>query len=72
MKKFIITPLAILGLIACNNPANTDNKSASKPDSTSVSKPATKEIYTCPMDTDVHSDKPGKCPKCGMELEKKQ
>lgn len=25
--------------------------------------------YQCPMDSDVIKDKPGKCPKCGMELE---
>ncbi|KKT78442.1 MAG: Copper-transporting P-type ATPase [Microgenomates group bacterium GW2011_GWB1_44_8] len=25
-------------------------------------------FYTCPMDPDVVSDKPGKCPKCGMDL----
>jgi len=30
-----------------------------------------KEIYTCPMHPDVKSDKPGKCPKCGMKLVKK-
>lgn len=24
--------------------------------------------YVCPMDKDVTSDKPGKCPKCGMKL----
>ena len=30
---------------------------------------ATKEIYTCPMPEDsVFRDKPGKCPKCGMDL----
>jgi len=27
-----------------------------------------KTIYTCPMDPDIISDKPGSCPKCGMEL----
>ncbi len=27
--------------------------------------------YTCPMHPEVKSDKPGKCPKCGMELIKK-
>ena len=26
------------------------------------------KTYTCPMHPEVKSDKPGKCPKCGMEL----
>jgi YHS domain-containing protein len=30
-----------------------------------------KAVYTCPMHPEVESDKPGKCPKCGMNLEKK-
>ena len=30
-----------------------------------------KEVYTCPMHPEVKSDKPGKCTKCGMKLEKK-
>jgi len=25
-------------------------------------------IYTCSMHPEVRSDKPGKCPKCGMTL----
>jgi hypothetical protein len=28
-------------------------------------------LYACPMHPDVTSDKPGKCSKCGMKLEKK-
>lgn len=28
--------------------------------------------YTCPMHPEVISDKPGKCPKCGMELVEKE
>ena len=29
-------------------------------------------IYTCPMHPEVTSDKPGRCPKCGMELVPKE
>ena len=25
-------------------------------------------VYTCPMHPEVISDKPGRCPKCGMKL----
>nr|WP_068890571.1 multicopper oxidase domain-containing protein [Pedobacter panaciterrae] len=28
----------------------------------------TQTTYTCPMHPEIHSSKPGKCPKCGMEL----
>ncbi len=28
--------------------------------------------YSCPMHPEVMSDKPGKCPKCGMDLVKKK
>lgn len=28
-------------------------------------------LYSCPMHPEVVSDKPGKCPKCGMELRPK-
>ncbi len=30
---------------------------------------AEETTYTCPMHPEVKSDKPGKCPKCGMNLE---
>jgi RND family efflux transporter MFP subunit len=30
-----------------------------------------KDVYTCPMHPEVQADKPGECPKCGMDLVKK-
>lgn len=29
-----------------------------------------KAIYTCPMHPEIRSEKPGRCPKCGMKLER--
>jgi rubrerythrin len=40
---------------------------AEKLKATQKPKPA-KVVYTCPMHPEVTSDKPGKCPKCGMNL----
>lgn len=33
---------------------------------------ATGDYYTCPMHPEIHEDKPGDCPKCGMALELKE
>jgi len=38
---------------------------------TEIKKAATEVYYTCSMHPEIHSLKPGKCPKCGMELVKK-
>ncbi|MGE5609181.1 MAG: heavy metal-binding domain-containing protein [Bacillota bacterium] len=33
---------------------------------------ASSTVYTCPMHPEVIANKPGKCPKCGMDLVAKQ
>jgi CopA family copper-resistance protein len=38
----------------------------------SSSTPQSKVIYTCPMHPEIHADKPGNCPKCGMKLIKEK
>jgi len=35
-----------------------------------VETPSSSETYTCPMHPDIHTSKPGNCPKCGMKLVK--
>jgi membrane fusion protein, copper/silver efflux system len=49
-------------------PAGGSPSSGASP---AASPSAGKTLYTCPMHPEVVSDKPGKCPKCGMNLELK-
>jgi ssDNA-binding Zn-finger/Zn-ribbon topoisomerase 1 len=72
----LIACLAIFSIIfsACSN--NTTSKAA-LPDSSATTKDTSKikqtaAVYTCKMHPEVTSDKPGKCPKCGMDLVKKE
>jgi putative DNA topoisomerase len=58
MKKFLL--LAIVLLAA--SPVLFAQSAKTKTDTTK------KQMYTCTMDPEVLSDKPGKCPKCGMTL----
>ena len=46
-------------------------KFVQEPDKYLQKKAETKDVYTCPMHPEATSDQPGKCPKCGMNLEKK-
>ena len=52
--------------LACTGDA-TKTKSSSE-----MQQANTEVYYTCSMHPQVRSDKPGKCPICGMELVKKE
>ncbi len=61
MKKLIlISILAVFAVIT-----TTAQNNSEKNDTVKV-------VYTCSMHSEVISDKPGTCPKCGMDLVKKE
>ncbi len=66
MKPFLSLALIILfsAFASCKSPQQASGSQHAVTDSQAV-------VYVCPMHPDVTSNKPGKCPKCGMELEKK-
>lgn len=53
-----------LVLDACTN-KNGNHAGQSKQE---IQQKSQKETYTCPMHPQIRSDKPGKCPICGMDL----
>ena len=69
MKTKILT--IVLALIISSTIAFAQSKTKSDTvQSTSTKTEVQKNsvYYTCPMHPEVRSDKPGKCPKCGMDL----
>jgi hypothetical protein len=69
MRKKTIIYLLVAGMsvaVSCNSGSpNVKNNPETQNASTEV-------YYTCNMHPEVHKDKPGKCPKCGMTLVKKE
>ncbi|WP_184550996.1 heavy metal-binding domain-containing protein [Mucilaginibacter sp. FT3.2] len=70
MKKVTLMAVAILFSAVTVFAAHTST-TVSDTSKTKKVKPV-KVQYTCPMHPEVLSDKPGKCPKCGMTLVKKE
>jgi len=64
MKTHIILTLAAICAFAVA-PAIAQSGNEIKP--APAASPVAQK-YTCPMHPEVISDKPGKCPKCGMKL----
>jgi hypothetical protein len=71
----ILIAIAGLALMGCHRPSRADD-SRLQPDSTQIATrsaattrdPSIGNIFLCPMDRDIRSYAPGKCPRCGMAL----
>lgn len=61
--------LIVATIIFCSF-QNTFAQQTSEKQDTTLVVDSIKIIYTCPMHSEIISDKPGNCPKCGMELVK--
>jgi|HubBroStandDraft_3_1064219.scaffolds.fasta_scaffold186235_1 hypothetical protein len=66
MKKLIILLFVLTGVTYSFAQTSKPKMPDSKLDSSA------KYLYTCTMHPEVITDKPGKCPKCGMTLVKKK
>jgi membrane fusion protein, copper/silver efflux system len=68
MKKvFVMLSIAVfLIAVSCNRGSSDTQKQPA------IQESKTQVYYTCPMHPEVHSDQPGKCPICGMELVKNE
>ena len=66
---FVACLLIATMAFACKNSENKSDARAVDSSSAVRDTSGHVTVYACPMDTDVTSDQPGKCPKCGMDLE---
>jgi len=66
MKKLLLLAITCLTMYVGFSQDKKEKAPKSKTDATAM-----QTTYTCPMHPDVISDKPGKCPQCGMALVEK-
>ena len=67
---FVIPILSVIGIYAFT--PTIDSGVSNTTNLVSVTDSTDTKTYTCPMHPEVISDKPGQCPKCGMDLELKK
>lgn len=74
MKKIIllITAMAMGVVLTGASLSAQEAKKAKAPAKKTAEATVPAAVYSCPMHPEVTADKPGKCPKCGMFLEKKE
>jgi hypothetical protein len=73
MKKLILIAFFGIGMILTSGSSPFSNGKSGCPADQEQKKDSTvKTVYTCPMHAEIVQDKPGKGPKCGMNLTAKE
>jgi len=60
--------LFIQVMVSCTNQTGNGSTMMNRDTASAMQDPSAKVLYTCPMHHQIRSDKPGKCPICGMTL----
>jgi hypothetical protein len=76
LSAIIFVALIVAGVVSDQTSKASEKPAADQHTEHSTGKPSEnkddKAMYVCPMHPNVTSNKPGKCPKCGMALVKKE
>ena len=70
-KFAVIAAVALLAIATFNVTGCKQSSEPSAPAAQTTNAVSPTIKYTCAMHPEVVQDKPGKCPKCGMELTEK-
>jgi len=69
LLRLVAVWLAVAGVCACHRtPPASEDPRPDRTSNTPAPNAATDLAYVCPMDREVRSNNPGKCPRCGMAL----
>ena len=72
MKLSVVVVGVIAGLLGLGMSSSSPDQSPQKKGVGNAKTKTSQTTYTCPMHPEVVSNKPGKCSKCGMSLQKKR
>jgi heavy metal-binding protein len=70
-RAIVTAALLTIGVAGCRRTEPAPAPDATTPavqETSATPDPSTSHIYLCPMDKDIRSYGPGKCPRCGMTL----
>ena len=72
MKKIFVSAIILCSSVFVFAQQDIKNMPSMNMPKQEKSQPVQPVIYTCPMHPEIHSPKPGNCPKCGMKLIKEK